>query len=183
MNFMSIVKQICNTESTDCRSLNKINLARQLMDLMHVPTEAEIEEIPLDWCNQVGICFLLPNDNNYYSLYAGKWNDESESIYLSIIGKLCKDGEFDVFDFWSEEKILPDDYFATIIDHGTQTENTTQYEKYIVWYKTRSGKYTREIPFKSYDKALSLYNVLERDFKYLIGVDENGNHHALLFIN
>lgn len=182
MNFMSIVKQICNTESTDCRSLNKISLARQLMDLMHVPTEAEIEEIPLDWCDQVEICFMLPDDNNYYSLYAGKWNDGSESIYLSIIGKLRINGRLCVYDFWSEEKILPDDYFSTTINR-TQTENTTQYEKYIVWYKTRSGKYTREIPFKSYDKALSLYNALERDFKYLIGVDANGNHHALLFIN
>lgn len=46
---------------------------------------------------------------------------------------------------------------------------------YIVWYKTRSNKYTREIRFSSYDKALSLFNVLERDFKYLIKV-HNGVH-------
>lgn len=56
-------------------------------------------------------------------------------------------------------------------------ENNMQ--KYIVWYKTRSGKYSREIPFKSLEKAKSLFNALERDFKYLIGVDENGIHHTL----
>lgn len=52
-------------------------------------------------------------------------------------------------------------------------------QKYIIWYKTRSGNYSREIPFKSLEKAKSLFNTLERDFKYLIGVDNNGNHHTL----
>lgn len=52
-------------------------------------------------------------------------------------------------------------------------------QKYIVWYKTRSGNHSREIPFKSLEKAKSLFNALERDFKYLIGVDENGIHHTL----
>lgn len=53
------------------------------------------------------------------------------------------------------------------------------YEKYIVWYKTRSKKYAREIMFKSYEKAKSLFDVLSRDFKYLIGVDGNGVYHVL----
>ena len=52
-------------------------------------------------------------------------------------------------------------------------------QKYIVWYKTRSGNYSREIPFKSLERAMPLFNALERDFKYLIGVDENGIHHTL----
>ena len=52
--------------------------------------------------------------------------------------------------------------------------------RYIVWYKTRSGKFTREIPFASYDKALSLFNTLKRDFKYLIKVDANGKYNTLL---
>ena len=42
--------------------------------------------------------------------------------------------------------------------------------KYVVWYKTKSGKFTREITFASYNKALSLFNALKRDFKYLIKV-------------
>lgn len=40
-------------------------------------------------------------------------------------------------------------------------------QKYIVWYKTRSGNYSREIPFKSLERAKPLFNALERDFKYL----------------
>lgn len=49
--------------------------------------------------------------------------------------------------------------------------------KYLVWYKTRSGKYTREIVFNSYASALNLYNALERDIKYLIEFDKkNGIH-------
>ena len=52
--------------------------------------------------------------------------------------------------------------------------------KYIVWYKTKSGNFTREIPFTSYEKALSLFNALKRDFKYLIKVDANGKHDTLL---
>lgn len=53
-------------------------------------------------------------------------------------------------------------------------------ENYIVWYKTKSGKYTREIRFKSLKKAKFLFNALNRDFKYLITIDKNGNHHTLL---
>ena len=36
-------------------------------------------------------------------------------------------------------------------------------QKYIVWYKTRSGNYSREIPFKSLERAKPLFNALERD--------------------
>ena len=54
--------------------------------------------------------------------------------------------------------------------------------KFIVFYKTRSQKYTREIIFNSYHKAKSLFNDLDRDFKYLIGIDKNGKHHTLASI-
>ena len=53
--------------------------------------------------------------------------------------------------------------------------------KYIVWYKTKSGNFTREITFTSYEKALSLFNALKRDFKYLIKVDVNGKHNTIAF--
>lgn len=52
--------------------------------------------------------------------------------------------------------------------------------KYVVWYKTKSGKFTREIPFTSYNNALSLFDALKRDFKYLIKVDVNGKYNTLL---
>lgn len=74
-DFMQIVKAICEITSTDCRSLNKAELARELMDMVNIPSDATIEEIPLDWNNQVSICFTVPNDDNYYALYAGHWNN------------------------------------------------------------------------------------------------------------
>lgn len=51
---------------------------------------------------------------------------------------------------------------------------------YVVWYVTRSNKYTREIRFSSYDKALALFNALERKFKYLSEVN-NGVYNCLQF--
>lgn len=107
-NFMQIVKAICETTSTDCRSLNKAELARELMDMVNIPSNATIEEIPLDWNNQVSICFTIPNDNNYYSLYAGHWNDDTESMSLCIIGTQV---HFGFFEFFTEEKEISLDYF------------------------------------------------------------------------
>lgn len=44
VNFMEIVHEICTTASTDCRSLNKSDLSRKLMDLVNIPQNAEIQE-------------------------------------------------------------------------------------------------------------------------------------------
>lgn len=107
-NFMQIVKAICETTSTDCRSLNKAELARELMNMVNIPSSATIEEIPLDWNNQVSICFTMPNDNNYYALYAGHWNDDTESMSLCIIGTQVKS----FFEFLTEEKEVSLDYFV-----------------------------------------------------------------------
>lgn len=106
--FMDIVHEICAMTSTNCKSLNKTDLARKLMDIVNIPQEAEISEIPLDWDNQVEICFVLPDDDNYYSLYAGHWLDNTESMKLAIIGKV----KGDKFDFMDKEKELSLDYFA-----------------------------------------------------------------------
>lgn len=35
--FMPFVKEICNMEATDCRSLNKSKLVRELMNLVNIP--------------------------------------------------------------------------------------------------------------------------------------------------
>lgn len=104
---MSIVKEICNTESTDCKSLNKANLARQLLDIANVPQDAEIQEIPLDWDNQVEILFLMSNDTNYYSLFAGIGRDNNFYFKLGITGIL----NGNEFDFFEEEKEIDIDYF------------------------------------------------------------------------
>ena len=104
MDFMKIVREICNAESTDCRSLNKSALARKLMDMVSIPKNAEITEIPLDYDDQVSILFKLPNDNKYYSLYAGHWLDDTERMWVAIIGRYYKDGDKLRFLFYTNEK-------------------------------------------------------------------------------
>lgn len=44
LKFMLLVKEICNMEATDCRSLNKSKLARELMNLVNIPQNAEIKD-------------------------------------------------------------------------------------------------------------------------------------------
>ena len=109
--FMPLVKEICNMEATDCRSLNKSKLARELMNLVNIPQNAEIYEIPLDWDDEVVILFMLPNDKNYYSLGAGHWLDGTERLILSITGR-WKGREFKFLQEEGKEDIpLPLDYF------------------------------------------------------------------------
>lgn len=105
---MQLVKEICNIESTNCRSLNKTELARQLMDIANVPQNAEIQEIPLDWNEQVIILFLIPNDVNYYSLFAGIGLNNNFYFQLEITGVL-KEDEFEFFD---EDKEIDINYFC-----------------------------------------------------------------------
>ena len=106
--IMELVNAICNTESANCRSLNKVETARQLLDIANVPAIAEIQEIPLDWNNQVVILFLLPNDDNYYSLFCGIGKDNKFHFELSVTAKL-KGNEFN---FYDEEKDLDINYFV-----------------------------------------------------------------------
>ena len=118
---LEIVKQICNTESLDCRSLNKSNLALELLKIANVPTSATIQEIPLDKENQVVILFTMKNDNNYYSLFAGIGNNGDFCFQLGIDGTV-KNNEIT---FYDDSKILPIDYFKTEIKVINTT--TTQY--------------------------------------------------------
>ena len=106
--IMQIVENICNQESTNCRSLNKLELAKELLNIANIPTDANIQEIPLDWDNQVVILFLLPNNNNYYSLFAGIGTDKNFYFDLSITGKLIDN---DYFDFYDDEVKLDINYF------------------------------------------------------------------------
>lgn len=109
--FMPIVKEICSITPTDCKCLNKSKLARELMNLISIPQNAEIYEIPLDWDDEVVILFMLPNDKNYYSLCAGHWLDGTERLILSITGR-WKGREFKFFQEEGKEDIpLPLDYF------------------------------------------------------------------------
>lgn len=105
---LQLVKEICDKESTNCRSLNKIELARQLLDIANVPSNAEVQEIPLDWDEQVIILFLIPNDTNYYSLFAGIGMDNNFYFQLGITGIL----NGDEFEFLDEDKIIDINYFC-----------------------------------------------------------------------
>lgn len=106
--IMEIVRAICNMPATDCRSLNKAEKARELLDLVHVPETAEIHEIPLDWDEQVEVMFTVPNDKTYYGLTAG-----------------MNGGKFFIELFRSREEgccayndPIPLDHFAGILDGG-----------------------------------------------------------------
>lgn len=105
---LNIVKQMCEIESTDCHSLNKEKLARQLLDMAFVPVNAEICEIPLDWNNQIVILFMIPKDNTYYSLFAGIGNDGKFYFELSKTGVYQSNG---YFSFFNKDKIISMDYF------------------------------------------------------------------------
>ena len=105
--ILALVKKIC-TNNSDCRGLNNKEMARELMNIANIPGNAEIEEIPLNWNNQVVILFLIPGDKNYYSLFAGIGNDNEFHFELSITGILQKNG---YFDFFAEEEMLPINYF------------------------------------------------------------------------
>ena len=109
-SVMFAVDRICTTKATDCRSLNKAKIARELLDLAHIPFDANITEIPLDCNNQVVILFLLPGDDdkNYYSLFAGITEDNKFHFDLTIAGTFGEDGYFNFFD---DEIPLENDYF------------------------------------------------------------------------
>jgi len=112
-----LVEQICSTESTNCRSLNKVELAKQLLVLANVPQIATICEIPLDWNSQVVILFTLPNDSNYYSLFSGIGTDGNFHFELAITGKFEKS---DTFNFYDEDEEIAIDYFLEV---SATTEN------------------------------------------------------------
>lgn len=106
---MSLVRKICSMEQTNCRSLNKSSLARELLNIANVPQNAEIQEIPLDWNNQVVILFLIPGDVIYYSLFAGIGRDGNFYFELTVTGVL----NGNQFEFISDEISLDLDYFKT----------------------------------------------------------------------
>lgn len=104
LQVLEIVGRMCNTQSTDCRSLNKRKDARLLMDIFKIPETAKIREIPLDWDNQILITFEMPNDNNRYCLFAGIGSDKKYYCEISREGKR------------DELIILQDDYFQKAND-------------------------------------------------------------------
>ena len=113
-DFMSVGREMCARKSTDCRSLNMTDLARRLMDMVDIPQNAEIFEIPLNWHIQVGITFTVPKYPVAFGLYAGYWNNGTESMQLVIVGTIRNDDDGISIDYWKEEMSLPLDYFKNI---------------------------------------------------------------------
>lgn len=107
--IMELVTRICNSNFTDCRGLSNRDFAFELLALANVPTTAEIQEIPLNNDMQVVILFLLPNDNNYYSLFSGIGTDDIFHFELAICGQL----EIDTFNFYDDDKVIDINYFLT----------------------------------------------------------------------
>lgn len=132
LEIMQLVEKICDMKSTNCRSLNKSNLARELMDFADIPQSAEIQEIPLDWNNQVVILFFMPKDKNYYSLFAGIGNDNKFHFDLTITGIL----KYNYFDFFEDEIPLDADYFQKYKERnvGMKTFRIT-YQDYGIFKK------------------------------------------------
>lgn len=113
--IMELIDRICTMKSTNCRSLNKRNEARKIMDFFGIPVDAIIHEIPLDWDRQVEIMFTIPEDtlhkvNYYFGLYVGIHNGKI-TIELSKCGEWNKKSDY--FDFYFRDKLIPMDYFKT----------------------------------------------------------------------
>lgn len=108
-NILELVDRICAMESTNCRGLNKSEEARKLLDIINVPNNAIISEIPLDWNRQVIVLFRIPADNNVYSLFSGIGNNGKFYFELTIDGTFQNDGTF--VDYFGNGEILPIDYF------------------------------------------------------------------------
>lgn len=121
---MAIVKRICNSESISCRGLDQSGLAKELMNLANVPQNADIQEIPVNWDNMVVINFLIPDNENYFCLFAGIGMDGNYHFELSIIGTLLEDGWFH---FRQEDGlsdlIIPIDYFVKQVSITEQIRN------------------------------------------------------------
>ncbi len=123
-NFMPIVEKICSfppsaLDRTEEDGKELLNLCRTLMDMVNIPSNAEIYEIPLMKNNQVVIYFFLENDDEKeYCLNAGHWLDDTISMKLEAYGK--ETHEYDI-EMYTAFESLPLDYFE---NHEKESENT-----------------------------------------------------------
>lgn len=153
---LNLVSEICNEVSTDCRGINKSELARDLMDLANIPGAAEIREIPLDWDNQVVILFVVPNDDNYYSLFAGIGTDNEFYFELSITGTVIFNAESEYYNFLDEEESLPIEYFINkSVVQEVEVIEKRSYNHIIQNYAAY------DLGLNSPEEMLTLLNILE----------------------
>jgi hypothetical protein len=149
--ILNLVDEICDTNSTDCRSLNKIDIAKQLLNIANIPSNAIINEIPLDWNRQVVILFTLENDSNYYSLFSGIGNDGNFYFELTIDG-IVNDGDIT---FKDEPLLLSIDYFVNNLT------NSKLIEVCKAWDNETKGNMMESIKNDIESKEMTLKESLE----------------------
>jgi len=119
--IMQIVSKMCTNECNSCRGLDSSDLAIKLLKMANVPTAADIQEIPLQENLQVEILFLMPNDNNYYGLFAGIGNDKKFHFELKIVGEL----KGDEFDFYDDDITLDINHFVEKSSSASNNKKNT----------------------------------------------------------
>lgn len=146
-----IVRAICNMPATDCRSLNKAEKARELLDLVHVPETAEIHEIPLDWDDEVAIYFTVPNDRTEYCVTAGIYEGEA---FINLC--ICH-----VEGCIGHNERIPLDHFCGKLDGGirlTEEEGGTVYALLEELAKTPYSVLNKHIGSATIMEAIKLYD-------------------------
>lgn len=162
---MAIVDRICETESTNCRSLNKSDLAMELFQLAGIDTDSiHIFEIPLDWDRMVAITYIdkTAESGNAYSLFAGiGYTDRKFHFETTIIGtfKRYKNPDFTgtITELeYSDDEILIADYTEIYHVWSYQTGTLEESEK-AFYEKVNPGfKCTGETLEESYDEIHGL---------------------------
>ena len=100
--IMEIVHEICTRQSTDCRSLNKRDLAIMLFDEIGIDSKkTNIFEIPLYWDNQTSICFEFNGKD--FELTTGLSTIDGETFFIDLRR----------FSDYGDGEIIPIEYFET----------------------------------------------------------------------
>jgi hypothetical protein len=133
-NLLSIVTEMCKTSTpfVDCRGLSLCDLGKKMFDTLNnfdercpISTDISIQEIPLNWENQVEILFYLDTEyysakesescNSifticpYYSLFCGIGTDNEFHCEISITGvSHSQSSEYSFFEGYNESQILCD---------------------------------------------------------------------------
>lgn len=130
-NFMPIVEKICSLppsglDRTEEDGKELLNLCQTLMDMVNIPSSAEIYEVPLMEDNQVAIYFFLEGDDEKeYCLNAGHWLDGTISMELEAYGKETNEHGIEMYAAFES---LPLDYF---VNHEKESRTMTETRKYF----------------------------------------------------
>ena len=177
---MPIVEKICSfppsaLDRTEEDGKELLNLCRTLMDMVNIPSNAEIYEIPLMKNNQVVIYFFLENDDEKeYCLNAGHWLDDTISMKLEAYGK--ETHEYDI-EMYTAFESLPLDYFE---NHETNDEKkeTTMNKNYYgtEFYGTEKWEEQKKGILAEMREKYRNVNVEDVDILETMPFDHDGLH-------